>query len=182
MLASQCSLPSSFAIRQTRIRFHKRACGYVCEKVHAGWQVLQGDEERVAAWRQLDRQYQEVWLKWEAQEGEVREGSKEEADEQERQAFINSLISQVHPISQLSAVITFCWKSVSIYNIPAGPVPSFHLLSTYLCMHHKSTWSHSAQPPTKVEYGSTRRASHKPHAPDLALCWVIQTGGRCAVE
>ena len=58
-------------------------------------QVLQGDEERVAAWRQLERQYQDMWLKWEAQEGEARQETPDQANEEERQAFINSLISQV---------------------------------------------------------------------------------------
>ncbi len=59
------------------------------------WQVLQGDEERVAAWRQLERQYQDIWLKWEAQEGEARQETEDAANKEERQAFINSLISQV---------------------------------------------------------------------------------------
>ena len=53
----------------------------------------------MAAWRQLEQQYQELWLKWEAQEGEVRQGAQQQADEQERQAFINSLISQVIALS-----------------------------------------------------------------------------------
>lgn len=59
------------------------------------WQVLQGDEERVAAWRQLERQYQDIWLKWEAQEGEARQETEDATNKEERQAFINSLISQV---------------------------------------------------------------------------------------
>ncbi|BDA49474.1 Putative ATP-dependent RNA helicase DHX57 at C-terminar half [Coccomyxa sp. Obi] len=58
------------------------------------YNVLQGDEERVAAWRQLERQYQDMWLKWEAQEGEAKQETQDQANEEERQAFINSLISQ----------------------------------------------------------------------------------------
>ncbi len=53
----------------------------------------------MAAWRQLDRLYQDLWLKWESQEGEVRQDSQEQAHEEERQAFINSLISQVGPLT-----------------------------------------------------------------------------------
>lgn len=139
MLASQCSLPSLFAIRHAASGSASVHADMCVRKVHAGWQVLQGDEERVAAWRQLDRQYQEVWLKWEAQEGEVRQGSKEEADEQERQAFINSLISQVHPISNCQQSSPFAGNLSLIYNIPAGLVSSFHLLSNYLCVHYKLT-------------------------------------------
>lgn len=73
--------------------------GYACAIVHElnllSWQVLQGDEERVAAWRQLERQYQDMWLKWEAQEGETKEESQDQTNDEERLAFINSLISQV---------------------------------------------------------------------------------------
>ncbi|CAL8464644.1 g4179 [Coccomyxa elongata] len=65
------------------------------------YNVLQGDEERVAAWRQLERQYQDMWLKWEAQEGEARQETKDQANEEERQAFINSLISQKQEVGAL---------------------------------------------------------------------------------
>jgi len=57
---------------------------------------LQGDEEKVAAWRQLEQQYQDMWLRWEAQEADsARQDSQAQADDEERQAFINSLLSQV---------------------------------------------------------------------------------------
>lgn len=119
--SAEAWIPPASSIQE--IHYPLRHWEFSCSNMHAGsvhqvcmlpWQVLQGDEERVAAWRQLDRQYQDMWLKWEAHEGEVRQETQDQANEEERQAFINSLISQVGTFlahRHLSVEVSLGWDA-----------------------------------------------------------------------
>ena len=57
-------------------------------------QVLSSDEERVAIWRQLAQSWQDTWLRWDSQRDRGESKSQAEMDEEERMAFVKSLVAQ----------------------------------------------------------------------------------------
>ena len=59
-------------------------------------QAVQGDQERLGTWRQLDQPWADMWLAWEAREGETGAAAgSTQAGEAERLAFVQALVSQV---------------------------------------------------------------------------------------
>lgn len=57
-------------------------------------QVLTGDEERVATWRQLAQSWQDVWLKWDSEQEARKADAPADVSEEARMAFVNSLLAQ----------------------------------------------------------------------------------------
>lgn len=50
----------------------------------------------MTTWRQLAQSWQDMWLRWDSQQGSRADDSQAGADEQERMAFVKSLMAQVH--------------------------------------------------------------------------------------
>ena len=61
---------------------------------HCCAQVLSSDEERVATWRQLAQSWQDTWLQWDSQQDSGKSKSQAEVDEEQRMAFVRSLVAQ----------------------------------------------------------------------------------------
>ena len=57
-------------------------------------QVLTGDEERVATWRQLAQSWQDMWLKWDSGQETRRADAQADVGDEERMAFVSSLLAQ----------------------------------------------------------------------------------------
>ena len=63
-------------------------------------QVLTGDEERVATWRQLAQSWQDMLLKWDSEQDSRKADVQADVGEEARMAFVNSLLAQAStPIS-----------------------------------------------------------------------------------
>ncbi len=58
-------------------------------------QVSSSDEDRVATWRQLAPEWQDTWLRWDAQQSERKDEGQAGVGEAERLAFIRSLVAKV---------------------------------------------------------------------------------------
>ncbi|CAK0787622.1 hypothetical protein CVIRNUC_010844 [Coccomyxa viridis] len=56
--------------------------------------VLSSDEERVATWRQLAQSWQDTWLCWDSQRDSGKTKSQAEVDDEQRMAFVRSLVTQ----------------------------------------------------------------------------------------
>ena len=64
------------------------------EDPHWCAQVLSSDEERVATWRLLAQSWQDTWLRWDSQRDRGESKSQAEVDEEQRMAFVRSLVAQ----------------------------------------------------------------------------------------
>jgi hypothetical protein len=60
--------------------------------------VLSDDDERVATWRQLAPDWQDLWLRWDGQRGERKDKGQAGVDEAERLAFVRFLVAQVYNV------------------------------------------------------------------------------------
>ena len=58
-------------------------------------QVLTGNDERVATWRQLAQSWQDMWLKWDSEQGSRKADAQADVGDEKRMAFVNSLLAQV---------------------------------------------------------------------------------------
>lgn len=107
----------------------------------------------MAAWRQLEQQYQDMWLRWEAQEADsARQDSQAEADDEERQAFINSLLSQVSfktlnptcPLSQPAWPWLECRRGGWLHSVLSHGQPSV-LFKLYAWLSMSIVWAYTDQ-------------------------------------
>ncbi len=57
-------------------------------------QVLTGNDERVATWRQLAQSWQDMWLKWDSEQDSRKADAQADVGDEERMAFVNSLLAQ----------------------------------------------------------------------------------------
>ena len=57
-------------------------------------QVLTGNDERVATWRQLAQSWQDMWLKWDSEQDSRKAEAQADVGDEERMAFVNSLLAQ----------------------------------------------------------------------------------------
>lgn len=101
-------------------------------------QVLSGDDERVATWRQLAPNWQDLWLRWDGQRGERKDEGQAGVDEAERLAFVRSLVAQVCNIRCVLAQPNYKFqrKAVVINLIMFLGVPSGS--SCWTCSRWKS--------------------------------------------
>ena len=71
--------------------------------MHHCTQVLSGDDERVATCCQLAQSWQAMWLRWDSQQDSRREESQADVDEEQRMAFVKSLVAMASIVTNCSA-------------------------------------------------------------------------------
>ena len=102
-LSTSCPAASIWTVCQhawQELRCGPDGEGAVIQDSHCCTQVVSSDEDRVATWRQLAQSWQDTWLRWDSQRDRGESKSQAEVDEEQRMAFVRSLVAQASSMLQ----------------------------------------------------------------------------------